>query len=185
MPSNIEIKARAQNVDRLISRVVEISDTPEATELLQEDTFFNVPNGRLKLREFKDGLTPSMLVFYQRPDTTGPKLSEYYHIAITQPSELKAALTLAMGIKGIVRKRRLLYMVGQTRVHVDEVEGLGNFVELEVVLDDGQSAVDGQKIADDLMRKLDINTTDLLSGAYMDMLLAGGEQDSRLGTVYP
>ncbi len=72
--------------------------------------------------------------------------------------------------RGVVRKERLLYMVGQTRVHLDSVEGLGHFVELEVVLRPGQSDDEGQAIARDLMARLGIREADLLETAYMDML---------------
>ena len=86
------------------------------------------------------------------------------------PENLKATLRLALGIRGVVRKTRYLYMVGQTRVHLDDVEGLGQFMELEVVLRDNQSDDEGQAIANDLMEKLGIAPTDLIEGAYMDLL---------------
>lgn len=70
-----------------------------------------------------------------------------------------------------VKKNRILFMVGQTRVHCDTVEDLGDFVELEVQLEDAQSLEDGEKIANDLMDKLGIDKSKLISGAYMDLLL--------------
>jgi predicted adenylyl cyclase CyaB len=73
-------------------------------------------------------------------------------------------------VRGVVRKRRYLYLVGQTRVHLDEVEGLGEFMELEVVLRPEQSDAEGQAIARDLMTRLGIREEDLLEGAYMDLL---------------
>jgi predicted adenylyl cyclase CyaB len=79
-------------------------------------------------------------------------------------------LSLALGVRGVVRKKRTLYLVGQTRLHLDEVEGLGEFVELEVVLRHGQSDLEGQQIARELMTRLAIREQDLLEGAYMDML---------------
>ncbi len=84
----------------------------------------------------------------------------------------KSALSAALGIRAIVRKRRTLYMAGQTRIHLDEVEGLGDFVELEVVLLDGQTTEDGTAIADSLMRALAISPNDLTPGAYADLLAA-------------
>ena len=77
---------------------------------------------------------------------------------------------MALGVRGVVRKKRYLYLAGQTRIHLDDVEGLGQFMELEVVLRDGQSDADGQSIAEDLMAKLGVRTEDLLEGAYMDLL---------------
>ena len=83
---------------------------------------------------------------------------------------MKTVLSRALGVRGVVRKERLLYIVGQTRVHLDNVAGLGSFVELEVVLRQGQSDAEGQMVARDLMAILDICEEDLLDRAYVDML---------------
>jgi len=77
---------------------------------------------------------------------------------------------MALGVRGVVKKKRRLFLVGQTRVHLDEVDGLGHFVELEVVLRVNQSEEQGRKIAQELMRQLEISESDLLSGAYVDMI---------------
>ncbi|HET9912673.1 MAG TPA: class IV adenylate cyclase, partial [Anaerolineales bacterium] len=82
---------------------------------------------------------------------------------------------LAYGIRGFVRKTRYLYLVGQTRVHLDDVEGLGQFIELEVVMREGQSDAEGQVIAEDLMERLGVARSDLLEGAYMDLLESSAE----------
>jgi predicted adenylyl cyclase CyaB len=167
MPANIEIKARARNYADLRRRAEALSDTP-AQVIPQEDTFFNIPRGRLKLRQ----LAPdhAQLVFYERTDTSGPKRSNYHIYETDNPDALKTTLSLALGVRGVVRKNRTLYLVGQTRLHLDEVEGLGEFVELEVVLRPGQSDLEGQQIARELMTRLAIREQDLLEGAYMDML---------------
>lgn len=117
-------------------------------------------------------LTPShgQLVYYERADATGPKRSDYFIAETSEPEALKSVLAKALGVRGVVRKTRYLYMVGQTRLHLDEVEGLGQFVELEVVMRPGQSDAEGQAIAEDLMAKLGIREEDLLEGAYMDMI---------------
>jgi predicted adenylyl cyclase CyaB len=83
---------------------------------------------------------------------------------------LRRVLELAYGIRGVVRKTRYLYLVGQTRIHLDDVEGLGQFMELEVVLEEGQSDADGESIAEDLMSALGVESGDLIDGAYMDLL---------------
>ncbi len=113
--------------------------------LLQEDTFFHAPNGRLKLRVLQAG--PAQLIHYDRPNRQGPKRSNYHVFETNDPENLKTTLSRAFGLRGVVRKERFLYMVGQTRVHLDSVEGLGHFVELEVVLKPGQSDAEGQTIA--------------------------------------
>jgi len=167
MPTNIEIKARVKNPAELHSRAEGLSDAPVQI-IPQEDTFFHVPKGRLKLRQLKPDL--AQLVYYERPDREGPKRSNYHIYETRDPEGLKTALSLALGVRGVVRKTRYLYLVGQTRIHLDDVEGLGRFMELEVVLRDGQSEAEGQSIAEDLMKRLGIRKEDLIDGAYMDLL---------------
>jgi predicted adenylyl cyclase CyaB len=167
LPSNIEIKARLRNFDEIRRRAEDLSDAPVEV-IPQEDTFFNTPQGRLKLRLLEAGR--GQLIYYARPDQEGPKRSDYHISHTSDPLNLKRVLELAYGIRGVVRKTRYLYLVGQTRVHLDDVEGLGQFMELEVVLGEGQSDAEGQAIADELMTSLGIERSDLLEGAYMDLL---------------
>ena len=167
MPANIEIKARVRNFDELRSKAEGLSDAP--VEIIpQEDTFFNVPHGRLKLRVL--ALDRGQLIFYQRADQGGPKLSEYQIAETSEPDGLKRVLKLAYGIRGVVKKTRYLYLAGQTRIHVDDVHGLGQFMELEVVLREGQGDAEGQAIAEGLMAGLGVERSDLLEGAYMDLI---------------
>ena len=112
------------------------------------------------------------LIFYRRNDQEGPKLSEFCTYRTKGSEDLKVTLAAALGVKGEVNKTRYLYMVGQTRVHCDRVEGLGDFMELEVVLRDDQTLEQGVEIAHDLMAKLGVDKSGLISGAYMDMILA-------------
>ena len=167
MPTNIEIKARVRDFVDLKRRAEALSDSPVEV-IPQEDIFFVTSKGRLKLRL----LAPdrAQLVYYERPDRDGPKRSDYFIFNTSDPENLKTALSLALGIRGVVRKTRYLYLVGQTRVHLDDVVGLGQFMELEVVLRDDQSDDEGQAIANDLMKKLGIDPADLIKGAYMDLL---------------
>ena len=167
MPTNIEIKARVRDFPELKRRAEAMSDSPLEV-IPQEDTFFVTPKGRLKLRVLAPDC--AQLVYYERPDQDGPKRSDYFIFNTNDPKNLKTALSLALGVRGVVKKTRYLYMIGQTRVHLDEVEGLGQFMELEVVLRDGQSNVEGQAIANDLMKRLGIESTDLIEGAYMDLI---------------
>jgi len=171
MATNIEIKARVDDFEALKARAESLSDQPLAV-IPQEDTFFNIAKGRLKLR----ALAPDRgyLIYYERPDQDGPKRSDYHLAETRDPENLKTALSLALGVRGVVRKTRYLYMVGQTRIHLDDVEGLGNFMELEVVLKEGQSDAEGQAIAEDLMRRLEVREEALLEGAYMDLIEYSG-----------
>ena len=166
MPSNIELKAHARNFEEIKARAEKLSNTPVQV-IPQEDTFFNTAHGRLKLRVLADH---SQLIYYTRPDQEGPKRSDYHITRSTDPENLKRVLELAYGIRGVVKKTRYLYLVGQTRVHLDDVEGLGQFMELEVVMAEGQSDTQGQAIAEGLMFALGVESSDLIDGAYMDLL---------------
>jgi len=167
MPSNVEIKARVKDFETLKRKAKELSAS-EGVVIEQKDIFFQVPKGRLKLRFLQN--QPSQLIFYERDDKSGPKMSDY-HIATTdKPDDLANVLSRALGEKGVVKKKRLLHLVGQTRVHCDDVDGLGHFMELEVVMKENQSAVEGEEIAKDLMSKLGVEETDLIEGAYIDLL---------------
>jgi len=167
MAKNIEIKARIASVESLFPVVAKIADEGP-TEILQDDTFFSCPNGRLKLRAFSDH--NGQLIFYQRSNSTGPKESFYVISPTASPDTLRQALSLAYGEVGRVRKQRILFMVGRTRVHLDKVEGLGDFLELEVVLADGESNENGIDIANELLKKLGISENPQIPGAYVDLL---------------
>ena len=138
------------------------------TEIFQDDTFFPCPNGRLKLRAFSD--THGQLIFYQRPDGAGPKESFYVISPTVTPNSLREVLSLAYSQSGRVRKHRTLFLVGRTRVHLDRVDGLGHFLELEVVLSENESADVGIGIAHELLAKLGISPQQLIEGAYVDLL---------------
>jgi predicted adenylyl cyclase CyaB len=168
---NVEIKARLDGIQTVLARVREIAGSgPEFIE--QDDTFFACTNGRLKLRVFADG--SGQLIAYERPDAEGPKTSDYTITAVSAPGALRATLSRALGQTGRVIKRRTLFLVGRTRVHLDAVEGLGEFLELEVVLRDDEAQAEGVREARALLRHLGIAESQLISGAYVDLLAEGG-----------
>lgn len=169
MARNIEVKARIDSIDALLPRALALADGP-AQKIEQDDTFFACRLGRLKLRQFADG--SGELIYYLRADADGPKLSDYVRVSAPDPAALREALARAHGVLGRVRKTRWLLLAGQTRIHLDRVEGLGDFVELEVVLRDEQSQAQGAAIAEALLRALGIAATQRLSGAYLDLLAA-------------
>jgi predicted adenylyl cyclase CyaB len=166
MPANIEIKARVRHYARLQALAAALSGTT-GTLLNQEDVFFHTPRGRLKLRISSP--THGELIYYERADTAGPRPSHYTIASVQDPAALQATLVAALGVRGIVRKQRWLYIVGQTRVHLDTVEGLGTFVELEWVMRSGQTVEEGRQAVAELMHQLEIADTDLVSGAYVDL----------------
>lgn len=167
MPTNVEIKAIVHNVISL-ENIVRIMTKTDPILLFQEDIFFNVSHGRLKLRI----LSPDKgeLIFYDRSNHVGPKQSSYCKSEISDPQGVKEALSKALGIKGFVRKTRRFYLYNQTRIHIDDVEGLGNFLELEVMLNGNQNTEDGIAIAEDIMIQLKIDKHDLVDLAYVDFI---------------
>jgi predicted adenylyl cyclase CyaB len=169
MARNIEIKARIAD-PIAVRRQIESLGAEGPEELIQTDTFFNVPHGRLKLREF--GGSSGELIFYERANVSGPKLSEYVRIPVSDAKLMCDALARALGLQTTVRKRRAVFLVGQSRVHVDDVEELGSFLEFEVVLRQNQSVAEGERIASDLMNALSISPADLVAGAYADLIAA-------------
>ena len=167
MPRNIEIKARIDSVEALLPTAQQIAGA-EPEVLDQDDTFFVVAHGRLKLREFADG--SAELIHYQRPDSADAKASDYVRVPIPDAAALREALARGLGLRGRVQKRRWLLMAGATRIHLDRVEGLGDFMELEVVLTPEQSDSDGIRIAEGLMQALGLAHAPRLAGAYLDLL---------------
>lgn len=167
MPRNVEIKARVINPEQLHARVRDIADDGPV-HLTQDDTFFRCPSGRLKLRAFSD--SEGQLIAYQRPDSPDPTLSDYIIAPTSSPGALREALERALGFQGRVRKKRVVYFVGNTRVHLDDVEGLGHFMELEVVLADGETVSQGITVAKEIMARLGIEEEHLIEKAYVDLL---------------
>jgi len=173
---NIEIKARVRDLDDFSARLKSLK--PGRAEVItQEDVFFRVPEGRLKLRRL--GPRSGELIHYRRPDRPGPKASEYEIFRTREPEKIRRILAAALGVRGVVRKVRMITRIGPTRVHLDDVGGLGLFMELEVVLRPGQGAAEGTATARGLMKKLGIKSADLVSGAYLDLLEKTARSKSR------
>jgi len=171
MPRNVEIKARIDSVAAFEPRAAALS-TEGPVEIFQDDTFFRCEAGRLKLRVFGDA--SGELIYYRRPDNAGPKQSFYVRSPTPDPECLRQVLELAYGVAGRVVKRRTLYLVGRTRVHLDRVEQLGDFLELEVVLRDDEDTAVGVREAHELMDRLGIDRGRLVEGAYLDLLAGQG-----------
>ena len=163
---NIEIKAKITRFDQIKRLVAELSGKPPLV-LNQEDIYYKVSKGRLKLRIERHAR--SELIYYERRDDAAPKSSVYIRTAVPKPLEMKRFLSAALGELGRIRKKRLLYLIGATRVHLDKVEGLGAFIELEVVLRRGESEKKGQRIALNLLDALRIDKRDLIKGSYADL----------------
>lgn len=165
MNRNVEVKARVEDLAQLELQLRRRCSEP--TVLVQRDTFFRCDSGRLKLRE--EGATAE-LIFYSRNSETEARQSQYWRSSIHDIASMVALLTAAFGIDGVVQKQRLLFQIGQTRVHLDTVENLGAFVELEVVLSDLQTLDEGKHIATALMNELGIASANLIGPAYIDLI---------------
>ena len=171
MSRNIEIKARIENIEALAVVAARLA-TGGPFEINQDDTFFACEAGRLKLRVFSK--TSGELIFYRRANQQGPKESFYVRSPTSEPESLREALTLAYGQTGRVQKRRTVFLVGRTRVHLDQVQGLGHFLELEVVLNESESPEIGVLEATELMSRLGVQQQQLLEEAYVDLLAQRG-----------
>ena len=180
MARNVEIKAAVRDWAEVACRAEKLG-TP-AQQLVQTDVYFRVPRGRLKLRIFGvDSASdlaeqpPAELIQYHRPDTTAPEVSRYQRVAVPDPAALRTALAAALGERVVVEKQRTLHLVGRTRIHLDQVAGLGNFMELEVVLREGEDQAAGEEEASSLMRALGVHASDLIEAGYADLLEAAAD----------
>lgn len=172
MPHNVEIKARVHDRKALTAAIGRLGGgDPEV--IAQHDTFYAAARGRLKLRRFADG--SGELIAYDRPDQTGPSTSTYTLHRTDDAASLDAALAAALDPIGDVRKVRHLWLLGRTRVHLDTVEGLGDFLELEVVLQPDEDPAAGEAEAGQILSDLLINVKDMIAMAYVDML-SGAEK---------
>ncbi len=164
---NIEIKAKASALDRVREIAREIA-TENLGILSQTDTYFWCNQGRLKLRQIED--QPTQLIWYDRPDVDQPKGSDYSIIEIDNANSVKSALTELLGIRQVVCKKREVFLYQNVRIHLDEVQDLGTFIELEAVLDVGEEDHRGQSQVAWLCEKLGIDESDLLPCSYVDLL---------------
>jgi adenylate cyclase, class 2 len=179
---NIELKARLPGLTAARQIAVRLATANLGIEE-QTDTYFYCPSGRMKLREITrfshdkpDEPTPSgriaQLIWYDRPDQTDCKESTYQIVELTDPARIKQ-LKAEMGIRGIVAKRREIFLYENVRVHLDDVAGLGTFIEFEAVLGDGVDAAAGQSQVAALQKAFGIAAGDLLPRSYAEMVLGG------------
>jgi predicted adenylyl cyclase CyaB len=164
---NLELKARDPDPPATLRAALSLGATDEGV-LEQRDTYFPVAHGRLKLREQTPGA--AHLIQYARADAPRERESAYRIVAVTNPEELAVLLTAALGIDVVVTKRRRLLLWERVRIHLDEVEQLGAFVELEAVLDEGEELADAQPRIDRLRAALGIPDDRLQPLGYAQQL---------------
>lgn len=166
MSNNIEIKAHARDLAGLKNKVKNLCGNPEGL-LFQRDVFYNVSKYRLKLRNVNGN---SELIIYDRENKPGPKHSKYLRLPIPFPQAVHAVLRTILGVRGTIEKKRTLFFFEKTRIHLDEVDQLGTFLEFEVVLNTEDSPEKGIGTANALMNQLGIKEEDLIDASYIDLM---------------
>jgi homotetrameric cytidine deaminase len=168
---NVELKARDPDPDGTAARCRALGAEDRGV-LVQRDTYFAGRHGRLKLRE--QGEEGSELIAYRRPDAAKPGESTYVRAAAGEPGELREALAAALGTVVVVSKRRRLFIWDNVRIHLDDVEGLGTFLELEaIVAPDGSDLAAARDKVARLRSELAIADDSLVAAGYSDLLLDG------------
>jgi adenylate cyclase, class 2 len=164
---NIELKARLADY-AAAKKAAETVATRRLGAQHQIDTYFHCRHGRLKLRQI-DRLRAE-LVWYARADEHGPKPSDYQLVPLQHPETLKAALAAALGVRAVVEKHREIFLYHNVRIHLDEVVGLGQFIEFEAVLGGDADEAAGRAMLDTLMQHFAILPADLLAQSYGEMV---------------
>lgn len=165
---NVELKARAGNLAGLRNTAAALGARYVGCQE-QVDTYFHVPQGRLKLRQI-NGLEAE-LIWYARPEHPQVRTSLYYRAPISNPETLKTLLGAALGIRTVVRKRREIFLWQNVRIHLDEVAGLGTFLEFEAVLQPDQPESEGQAQLAHLAQIFQIRPESIIPGSYADLIL--------------
>lgn len=167
---NIEIKAHYKNLEkaRTIARRLEAKHVGLDHQV---DTYFHTPKGRLKLRE--SSLSGAMLIPYLRSDLSGPKKSHYALLNTQDPILVKQLLTEMLGVETVVEKHRDIYLADNVRIHIDNVMGLGTFIEFEAVYQDiAQEPKEHEKVRR-LIQEFEIADSDLIQGSYRERSRSG------------
>jgi predicted adenylyl cyclase CyaB len=165
---NVEIKAKCADI-KVLEKILLDNQADYKGLDHQIDTYFKVPNGRLKLRE---GNIENALIHYDRGNQAQPKLSSVTYYEPNESADLKATLAAALGIKVVVDKKRQIFFINNVKFHLDQVEGLGTFAEIEAIDTEGNlDQATLQKQCYDYMAILNIQEADLLAVSYSDLLL--------------
>ena len=164
---NLEIKARLLDYGAARRQIQQIA-TERIGHQVQTDTYFHCRQGRLKLREITG--RQAQLIWYDRPDTAEPKASRYHLAEIHDPETVKAALGAGVGVRCTVKKRREIFLYRHVRIHLDQVYQLGDFLELEAVMQPDMVLDDAERLLADLMEQIGIGPDQLLQSSYGEML---------------
>ncbi len=165
MPRNLELKCRIASRAIACECARALGALPQGV-LIQEDTYFVIHHGRMKLREHHPGAAE--LIVYERPNQKGDRWSDYQKIDVTASPGLKEALAQALGVACVVRKKRHLFLASQARIHIDEVEGLGTFLEFEVTNED---PVIAERTMAELRKAFGLGGEEGIGCSYADLMV--------------
>ena len=163
---NLEIKAVVDDLGALRARLRALNGASLHVRLRQTDWYFRVPKGRLKLRQL-DSRRGAELIVYLRPDKTAARTSEFQRLPTTDAAGTRRLLERMLGAVGCVRKRREVWLYKNARIHLDTVEGLGLFIEIEVVVTEGMPQ--SRELMKQLREVLGIRAKDLIAGSYGEL----------------
>lgn len=164
---NIELKTRCRDLDGA-RRIVQTLRPRQSPRQVQTDTYFRVGRGRLKLREIQGNRAE--VIWYDRPDAAEPRPSDYVISPVAEAASMKALLAAAHGVRGEVRKVRDVYLYHNVRIHLDRVEGLGDFIEFEAVITGVGQEADSMSVLERLRDALDLKADDVVPQSYSDLL---------------
>lgn len=167
MPRNLEIKVKVDDVSLLEKVAIDLG-AKFGGDFVQVDTYFDIADGRLKLREFDDG-DEAELIFYQRDETNERRWSDYEVIPVCEAGKLKNLLLRIFGLKVVVEKRRKIYLYENARIHLDKVKNLGDFVEFEVIYKD--DAKQAEELLEFLIRRFNLKQENFILVSYSDLLI--------------
>jgi predicted adenylyl cyclase CyaB len=182
---NLEVKAGARSLAAIRSRLRRLEGASLHADLRQTDRYFRVPRGRLKLREV-GSRRDAELIAYLRPDRNSARTSEFQRMPTADAAGTRRLLERMLGLHACVRKRREVWLYRNARIHLDTVEGLGRFIEIEVVVSEGMPQA--RALMKELRDLLGIRSGDLLAGSYGELLggkhrAAGGSHFERVAQV--
>ena len=173
---NFEFKAKTGDLDDLENELLLLNPT-FIGEDNQTDTYFNVTQGRLKLRE---GNIENALIYYERQNTAGAKQSDILLYKHTPDNSLKDILIKLHGIKVIVEKKRRIYFIDNVKFHFDHLTGLGNFIEVEAIDTSGSLGI--EKLKEQVIKYADyfnITTSEYIADSYSDIILQHLKQSTK------
>ncbi|CAD6190157.1 unnamed protein product [Caenorhabditis auriculariae] len=168
MRQSIVIKARVQDNEKMENAIFEMTESL-GTVFLQEDVYFNVPQGNLKLRIMHPNRC-GQLIFNEISKKSGHKLSESQITEVEDVLAMRATLGAALGERGTIRKKRRVFVLDDVRIYLDDVDEVGNFIDIAVTLKGSHD--DCEKRAEDVRRKLGVDQSAVVPSAYLDLLMS-------------